>query len=93
MNKDILYSKEFLKHYKVHILSNKALESKFNERVSLFLIDRINPVLCDHQLKGKMKQFRSFSIKGDCRVIYRVIQDEVIFLSVDVGTHNQVYKQ
>ena len=92
MNKEILYSKEFLKHYKARILSNKALEFRFNERVSLFLIDRLNPVLHDHQLNGKMKQFRSFSIKGDCRVIYMVMQDEIIFLFVDVGTHNQVYK-
>ena len=93
MNKDILYSKEFLKHFKTRILPNKNLEDRFRERVTLFLQDRTNINLHDHQLQGKMRQFRSFSVKGDCRVIYKETQKDLIFLFVDIGTHNQVYKK
>lgn len=79
----------FNKHFKVRILPNKNLVRKFEERLVLFLKKPDNPILKDHKLVGKMNGYRSFSIGGDLRVIYRIIGDTLELY--DIGTHNQVY--
>jgi len=45
--------------------------------------------LRDHKLIGKKKNFRAFSVTGDIRVVY-IIVDSNIWL-FDIGSHNQVY--
>lgn len=81
--------KQFLKNYRKRIIPHPTIDHKFKERLKLYLLDPSNPILKDHQLTGKKKSFRSFSITGDIRVIYK-IEAEVIRL-YDIGTHNQVY--
>lgn len=92
MQKQISLDKLFIKHYKQRVFGNKALVVRYEERVKLFLEDRSNPTLKDHQLEGEMKKYRSFSITGDCRVIYLEEEKEIVFLFVDIGSHNQVYR-
>ena len=43
----------------------------------------------DHKLIGSLEGFRSFSITGDIRVVYR--KDGAEIELYDIGTHNQVY--
>lgn len=81
---------KFDKLYKKRISFDSSLKKRFTERVKLFKIDQRHPLLDDHQLKGEKKQYRSFSIAGDLRVIYYQISDEEV-LFVDIGSHNQVY--
>lgn len=85
----ILFHKNYLKHYKKRILPNKNLDERLETRVELFIKDPINPILDDHRLTGDKKEYRSFSITGDYRVVYKKFDDTVVFY--DVGTHNQVY--
>ncbi|MHB8443435.1 MAG: type II toxin-antitoxin system RelE/ParE family toxin [Patescibacteria group bacterium] len=92
MPKNIILEKLFIKHYKQRLSNNKLLILRYEERVDMFLRDRNNPVLKDHQLKGKLKQYRSFSVAGDCRIIYKEEEKDVVFIFIDIGTHNQVYK-
>ncbi len=89
----ILYTKQFLKHYRKRIKPYPKLQKRFKERVKLFAVDRTTPILYDHKLKGKKRSFRSFSVSGDVRVVYHKQDEEtVLFLDVlDVGTHMQVY--
>jgi len=54
-----------------------------------FLEKPDNPILKDHKLVGKMAGFRSFSITGDLRVVYRIKGNSLQLY--DIGTHNQVY--
>ncbi len=89
---EITFDPSFKKSFKKRIAVNIKLFDKFKERMNLFSQENFNPVLHDHQLSGKMKYYRSFSITGDYRVIYRVIDDNIVAF-VDIGTHNQVYKQ
>lgn len=70
MQKQISFDKSFIKHYKQRVAGNKSLVLRYEERVQLFIDDKNNSILKDHQLQGKMKSYRSFSITGDCRVIY-----------------------
>ncbi len=85
----IEYNDSFIKHYKKRITSNHLLIKKAKERINLFIKNPNDPILKDHPLKGKSKGFRAFSITGDIRVIYQIIEGTVYFF--DIGTHNQVY--
>ena len=81
--------KIFEKHYKVRILPNKNLTRRFEENLDLFLEKPGEPILKDHKLIGKMNGYRSFSVGGDFRVVYRIIGNTLELY--DIGTHNQVY--
>jgi len=85
----IKYTDKFVKHFKQRIKPHLQLVLRFNQRASLFLDSPRNPILNDHQLKGKKNDMRSFSITGDIRVIYFIKDGDAYF--VDIGSHNQVY--
>lgn len=85
----IVYHKTFKKHFKKRIAPNKKLQQRFYQRLELLIDEPNNPLLRKHQLKGKKKNYWSFSVTGDIRVIYR-IEKKSLFL-YDIGTHAQVY--
>ncbi|OGM28039.1 hypothetical protein A3D00_04635 [Candidatus Woesebacteria bacterium RIFCSPHIGHO2_02_FULL_38_9] len=62
---------------------------KFEERLNLFLVDPNHPLLQNHKLISQKSIFRSFSITGDIRVVYKIEGDATRLY--DIGTHNQVY--
>lgn len=66
------------------------IQIKFKERLKLFLKNPFHPLLKNHQLKGDMMGRKAFSVTGDYRAIYQVIDKEAIKF-VDIGTHPQVY--
>ncbi len=85
----ILFHKTYLKHYKKRVLPNKNLDERLESRLKLFIKDPSDPVLEDHRLTGKKKEYRAFSVTGDYRVVYKKFDDTIVLY--DVGTHNQVY--
>jgi mRNA-degrading endonuclease YafQ of YafQ-DinJ toxin-antitoxin module len=79
------------KNFKLRVLPNKNLSIKYKSRSDAFIKDRRDPILKDHKLFGKMSNFRSFSITGDIRIIYKEVKkNNYVFL--DIGSYNQVYK-
>lgn len=85
---NLIRHKIFVKHFKARILHKKSLVSKFETRLKMFLENSKNSVLRDHQLTGKMKNFRAFSVAGNIRVIYR-IENEIDFsLRGEGGSHS-----
>ena len=85
----IKYHREFLKSYKKRIAPYPKLEKQFKKQLERFIKDPKHPLLKNHKLIGRKKSFRAFSVTGDIRVVYRVI-DGAIWL-YDIGSHNQVY--
>ncbi len=85
----ILYHRIFIKNYKKRISPYPKLENQFKEQLEKFIKNPNDVSLKDHKLIGKKKNFRSFSISGDIRVIYLIVGDSVWLY--DVGIHNQVY--
>jgi addiction module RelE/StbE family toxin len=79
----------FVRNYRKRILPDKKLVKRFEQRLKLFVVNQKEIVLKDHALIGAGKGFRSFSITGDIRVIYRKVGDVIELY--DVGSHNQVY--
>ncbi len=86
---NIRYHKRFLKNYSIRIEPNSKLKHQFKKRLNIFIIDPKNPLLKDNRLTGDLKEFRSFSISGNIRLIYQIIGQDLLLY--DIGTHNQVY--
>ena len=88
--RNIKFSRRFVKQL------NKAplkIKRKFEDRLGLFFEDPYHPQLHNHLLVGKFAQFRSISISGDWRALYRVLEgDEEIYFFDYLGTHSQLYK-
>ena len=85
----IKYHKQFKKNYKKRIQTNPKLVTRFKSRLTLKLKNPTNPILKDHQLVGKLRQYRAFSITGNIRIVYK-IENKALRL-YNIGTHNQVY--
>lgn len=82
----ISYSKNFIKQAKK--LGPEA-RNKLLERISLFGDNPLHPLLRNHQLKGKHKEYRSIDVTGDIRALYLQKENEAIFDAI--GTHSQLY--
>jgi addiction module RelE/StbE family toxin len=85
----ILYRDHFKKSYKKRFLHNDKLVRLITSKINQFATNPLDPQLRTHALTGGMKGFYSFSITGDIRIIYQII-DEVAYF-YDIGSHNQVY--
>jgi addiction module RelE/StbE family toxin len=85
----IQYHRGFLKSYRKRILPYPKLEKQFKMQLEKLLKDSKDPSLRDHKLIGKRKNFRSFSVTGDIRVIYAIVDNNIWLY--DIGSHNQVY--
>ena len=82
----ISFSKNFVKQAKK---LNPELRKKLLERIETFSENPLHPMLRNHQLKGKHKEYRSIDITGNVRVLYLQKEHEAVFDAV--GTHSQLY--
>ncbi len=86
---EIKFHKSYLKAYKKLPLK---IQLQAEKRIKIFIDNRKNPLLNDHNLVGSMKGKRAFSVTGDYRIIYEEhVNGNVVFLFLDVGKHTQVY--
>lgn len=85
----IEFTHDFIKRYKKRFGHQTQIQKKFEERVRLFTQNPTNPILNNHPLKGKRRLVFAFSITGDIRVTYILVDNIAYFL--DIGSHNQVY--
>ena len=79
----------FIKIFKKRFVHKKNIQNKFDERLKKFTQDPQSPLLNDHELSGRLKGHRAFSVTGDIRVVYHMHKGIAYF--IDIGTHNQVY--
>ncbi|OGH08770.1 MAG: hypothetical protein A2152_00095 [Candidatus Levybacteria bacterium RBG_16_35_6] len=84
---EIRFNASFRKQYKK---ADEKIKEAFTKRLKLFQTNPRNPILRNHQLSGKFKDYKSINITGDWRAIYiergRVIEFQLL------GTHSQLYK-
>lgn len=83
------YHKSFTKKFRK---LNRKTQDKVTDVVNIFRHDPHDPSLRNHALKGSMLGKRAFSVTGDLRVVFEEIDDYVLVIMLDVGTHNQVYQ-
>ena len=87
MSKNIVLSRQF---QKLISRSPRKIQLQFKDRLELFLENDRYPLLNNHRLTGKLKEYYSINVTGDWRALYS-IQDDTIVFEV-VGTHSQLYK-
>lgn len=84
---EIIFTERFKKRF--NKLSTKV-QRQFEDRLELFTENSQNPLLKVHPLRGNLVGFRAFSVTGDYRAVFRILDENTIKL-VNIGTHNQVY--
>jgi addiction module RelE/StbE family toxin len=84
-------TKTFLKQ--ISRVSNK-LKNQFQIRLEKFIVNNSDSVLHNHQLTGKLKEYRSININGDWRALYsiKIVDDKTIIVFEALGTHSQLYR-
>jgi addiction module RelE/StbE family toxin len=85
--KKIVYTPRFAKNFK-KLPDRELKEVKIREK--LFKKDPFHHKLRTHKLKGKLKNYWSFSISHSYRIVFRTTKKgEILF--VDIGTH-EIYR-
>ncbi len=83
----VFFHKNFVKKYKKLGPSEKK---RVKERRNLFFKDPYHPLLYNHALHGAYMGYRSISVTGDMRIIYKFLdKDSVLF--ADIGSHSELY--
>lgn len=88
---EVIFDRLFRRYLNSNNFSQKVIH-QFNERVKLFTKSPESSLLNDHPLRGNLKGYRSFSVTKDIRVIYEIVDDNMVRF-LNIGTHEQVYKK
>ncbi|MBE9015590.1 type II toxin-antitoxin system mRNA interferase toxin, RelE/StbE family [Chroococcidiopsis sp. CCALA 051] len=87
---EVSFSSSFKRAFKKRIKSDVDLEARFWQKLEQFIIAPFAPSLKTHKLSGNLKEFWSFSIDYDQRVLFYFTEDgKAVF--VDIGSHDEVY--
>jgi addiction module RelE/StbE family toxin len=84
----IEYSKRFIKEFKK---CPDYIKKAFKVRLIIFIDNQQHPILNNHQLTGKLKDYSSININGDWRGIFQIINSGEIIYFVAIGTHSRLY--
>jgi mRNA-degrading endonuclease YafQ of YafQ-DinJ toxin-antitoxin module len=87
---EVSFSSSFKRAFKKRIKVNVDLEARFWQKLEQFTVDPFDPSLKTHKLSGKLKEFWSFSVDYDERVLFYFAEGEKAVL-VDIGSHDEVY--
>lgn len=66
------------------------VRQRFEERLALFMREPFHPSLRNHPLTGNLIGYRAFSVTGDYRVLFRLIDTDAAKF-IDIGRHQHVY--
>jgi addiction module RelE/StbE family toxin len=80
---EIYLHKNFLKQFKKLPLK---IKKKFIEIKKIFLKNPFDKILNNHSLKGKYKNYRSININNDYRVIYKIENNIIIFIIIEINS-------
>jgi mRNA-degrading endonuclease YafQ of YafQ-DinJ toxin-antitoxin module len=87
---EVSFSQSFKRAFKKRIKGDTEAETRFWQKLDQFKANPFDPSLKTHKLSGKFKEYWSFSIEYDQRVLFYFNEDEnAVF--VDIGSHDEVY--
>ncbi|PSB62392.1 type II toxin-antitoxin system mRNA interferase toxin, RelE/StbE family [Chroococcidiopsis cubana CCALA 043] len=87
---EVSFSSPFKRAFKKRIQGNVELEARFWQKLEQFTIDPFAPSLKTHKLSGKLKEFWSFSVDYNERVLFYFVEEGKAMF-VDIGSHDEVY--
>jgi mRNA-degrading endonuclease YafQ of YafQ-DinJ toxin-antitoxin module len=87
---EVSFSQSFKRAFKKRIKGNIEAETRFWQKLDQFKANPFDPSLKTHKLSGKFKEYWSFSVEYDQRVLFYFNESEnAVF--VDIGSHDEVY--
>jgi len=86
---EIKFSHTFARKLNTYSKKQPAVYKKILHKIEFFQNHIDHPSLRTHRLKGDMRKYWSFWVEGDLRIIY-LYEDTIV--SIDIGTHAEVYK-
>lgn len=87
---NIFYSKKYKRAIKKYSKSNK-FDITWVEDVIFKIIKgrKLEEKYKDHQLTGRMKEYRECHIKPDLLLIYRIERNFILL--IDIGSHSELF--
>jgi len=85
----VRFTRNFVKQY---ARAGVKIQKSFDNRLELFLKNSSDPVLNNHKLIGKLKNYGSINITGDWRAIYsenRYKGEDPLVIFEVLGTHRR----
>ena len=83
------FTKQFKKDYAKRIAGTR-MEAEFEELFDLLVSEQpLPPSYHDHMLVGDWKDYRDCHLRGDMVVIYKIVDDTVIFTRIN--THSELF--
>ncbi len=87
---EIAFSSSFERAFERKIAGNIEREKLFRAKLEVFQNNPFEAKLKTHKLSGKLKDYWSFSVEYDLRIIFYFSEKEKVVF-IDVGTHKEVY--
>jgi mRNA interferase YafQ len=92
MNYLIVATKQYEKSLKKLARSGKFDIDELNYVVNkLSYGGKLDAKYKDHQLVGNLKDFRECHVKPDLLLIYQKIEDKLVLVLVDIGSHSNLF--
>lgn len=88
---EIRFHSSFRRAYKKKVFPGSDRHAKFSSKVKAFMADPFDPSLKTHKLSGKLKDYWSFTVEYDLRVLF-YFEDDASVVFIDIGTHDEVYE-
>lgn len=89
----IIYTKSYIKRARKFIGKHPELLGQYEKTLKLLELNPEHPSLRLHELKGKFKGLHSVSINISYRITLELFISDKDIILVDVGPHDQAYKQ
>ena len=82
---------QFRKSLKRILKSGKFDREEIQNVVDQIAKEKIDPKYHDHQLHGKMKDFRECRIQPDLLLIYKIEGNNLLLVLVNIGSHSDLF--
>ena len=88
----VILSRQYTKSLKRWVRNKHFSEAKLQAVVRILERgDVLPPANRDHQLKGNFKEYRECHVQNDVLLIYQKIDDVLILLLVNIGSHTELF--
>lgn len=90
----IVYAKKFAKAYTKLVKGGlkKSVQRQIAETIDLIATGkRLPQAYRDHQLHGEFAQYRECHVQGDLLLMYQIVDEELVVLMLNIGSHNDLF--
>ena len=86
----IRFARHFVKELRA---APPHIQQAWGTRLALFINNKFYSLLNNHNLTGKLSEYRSINITGDWRAIFCELANGEIISFERLGTHSRLYKK